>query len=506
MLRWYPGEIKALNEADSVDFLTLPVSWIVSIRASEPVLPPLRGNEIIVVPSRVLDELWAERTADWLDVVSLADEQGAVAVLVDEPPENGRGPRAPLLIASSTFVSEAELVINREITERRSDLYRLGSALARVQASAPGAGGLNAYLTATEAASGHPLMLVSATGSTMGRSESAPRRLSASVLESALDARGDVEILISGPRLDWLVRLVESRGLQQGAILAIGLKPGAATESARLALRQTAEAITGLYDQGAGAAAGSGIQRSELIRALLLGSGTLDDPLVIRQVSDLQLVSPLRVVIFTNDAGDDFARQVLTGKRDRTGTQIDGDVVVVLNAGDTSGLDQLQAIAGRLVGTTLVVSESVPDVTELPAAYRQARAFSQLARQGAISGSVVDLAEPLQAGVYGLLQEVWNTSQEAGSKLSRLVESALQPLVAYDEERRGGLIPSLEAYLDSGGSLTAAADRLGVHRNTLSYRLNRIEELLDQDLSDARVRFLLQFALAARRLEQATSA
>lgn len=504
MLRWYGGLIQPLVPGDPADYLTLPVSWVVTIRATEPVLPPLRGNEIIVVPAQVLDELQAEGTADWQDVVNLADEQGAAGVLLDRQPKDGLTPRGPLLTASPDFVAGAELLINREITERRSDLYRLGSALARVQAAAPGAGGLNAYLTATEAATEHPLMLVSATGSTMGRSRTAPRRLPASVLESA-DLEGDDAVaLVSGARADWLILPVQSSGLRPGSALVIGLPGGAATESARLTLRQTAEAIRALYDQGAGPAAEPGIERAEFVRDLLLGRRPLDDPLVRLHLDNLKLAPPLRVAILSNDAEGLAPRRIPELKRGGFITQIDGDPVLVVRSTDDAPLDALRGAMRKLAGSTLVVSEMVPEVARLPAAYRRVRAFSRLVQAGALSGPVIDLDDPLQSGVYGVLHELGGVMGDAaGDSLARLVDTALRPLEQYDEGRRGELIHSLEMYLDAGGSLTVASDLLGVHRNTLSYRLNRIEELLGQDVSDARVRFLLQFALAARRSRQA---
>jgi len=47
----------------------------------------------------------------------------------------------------------------------------------------------------------------------------------------------------------------------------------------------------------------------------------------------------------------------------------------------------------------------------------------------------------------------------------------------------------------SSAMVTAA--RLGVHRNTVLYRLRRISEITDLDLEDADVRFLVQFAMRA---------
>jgi purine catabolism regulator len=76
----------------------------------------------------------------------------------------------------------------------------------------------------------------------------------------------------------------------------------------------------------------------------------------------------------------------------------------------------------------------------------------------------------------------------------------LEPLVAHDTKRGSDLIATLGAYLRGGGALAQAADTLGVHRNTLSYRLGRIEDLTGRDLADPRTQFLFQIALDARTL------
>ena len=46
-----------------------------------------------------------------------------------------------------------------------------------------------------------------------------------------------------------------------------------------------------------------------------------------------------------------------------------------------------------------------------------------------------------------------------------------------------------------GEAGTDAAASLGVHRNTVAYRLRRIEELTGWDLADADLRFALGIAL-----------
>ncbi|GAA0953507.1 PucR family transcriptional regulator [Nonomuraea longicatena] len=94
----------------------------------------------------------------------------------------------------------------------------------------------------------------------------------------------------------------------------------------------------------------------------------------------------------------------------------------------------------------------------------------------------------------------------AGQGLLALVEPSaarafatalLAPLTAYGS--RADLVESLRAYLACNGHWDAAAQRLGVHRHTLRYRMRRVTELLGRDLDDPGVRAELWLALEASR-------
>ncbi|MET8867001.1 helix-turn-helix domain-containing protein, partial [Nonomuraea sp. NPDC004580] len=69
-------------------------------------------------------------------------------------------------------------------------------------------------------------------------------------------------------------------------------------------------------------------------------------------------------------------------------------------------------------------------------------------------------------------------------------EVVLRPLLAVDKD--GTLLETLAAVLDEGGALRAA-ERLGVHRNTITTRLERIKAA-GFDLDDAPARLALQLA------------
>lgn len=62
------------------------------------------------------------------------------------------------------------------------------------------------------------------------------------------------------------------------------------------------------------------------------------------------------------------------------------------------------------------------------------------------------------------------------------------------------LARTAEAYLDCAGQAARTASRLGIHRQTLYYRLGRVETLTGLDLDDGEHRLLLHMALKAARL------
>jgi DNA-binding PucR family transcriptional regulator len=64
------------------------------------------------------------------------------------------------------------------------------------------------------------------------------------------------------------------------------------------------------------------------------------------------------------------------------------------------------------------------------------------------------------------------------------------------------LAGTAEAFLDSAGSASRAATALQIHRQTLYYRLGRIEALTGLDLADGEDRLLLHASLKAARLRR----
>ena len=68
------------------------------------------------------------------------------------------------------------------------------------------------------------------------------------------------------------------------------------------------------------------------------------------------------------------------------------------------------------------------------------------------------------------------------SSTANLYRQTYAKLLAYDAEKGGELVHTLEKYLECNYSRTLTAQKLHIHRNTLNYRLQKINELLGQDV------------------------
>ncbi|MGW8379553.1 helix-turn-helix domain-containing protein [Streptomyces sp. ODS28] len=126
---------------------------------------------------------------------------------------------------------------------------------------------------------------------------------------------------------------------------------------------------------------------------------------------------------------------------------------------------------------------------ELAAAWREATAAAAAARAEPRLGPV---AEWTSIGPYRLLSAL--RAEHGGSaEQDPAVHTLLRP--AHREMAR-----TAEVFLDCAGQAGRTAAALGVHRQTLYYRLARVEKLTGLDLDDGEHRLLLHMALKSARL------
>jgi purine catabolism regulator len=162
------------------------------------------------------------------------------------------------------------------------------------------------------------------------------------------------------------------------------------------------------------------------------------------------------------------------------------------------------AIDSELAATTgghavaVAAGPSVADVSGLVRSVREAREASALARR---LGTGVRLLLAPDVGVHRLLSRLVGDPQ-----LERFVDEQLGVLLEYDARHGADLVRSLDAYLGHGLSKTRTADALGVRRQTLYNRLERIQSLLGGlDLSQRERRTALDLALVAWRLRSSAA-
>jgi purine catabolism regulator len=156
------------------------------------------------------------------------------------------------------------------------------------------------------------------------------------------------------------------------------------------------------------------------------------------------------------------------------------------------GIQVRQAVADWKPGFTVSVGFSGP--AEAPAgiagALREVTSVMESLARFKRWGQVVAVPE---LGLTGLLAAVTD---------ERLVDYShrhLGPLIAHDAARKGNLVQTLRAYLETGEQ-QQAAQRLRIHPNTLRYRLDRIREITAVDLEDPETRLNLSVALRVQAL------
>ena len=73
-------------------------------------------------------------------------------------------------------------------------------------------------------------------------------------------------------------------------------------------------------------------------------------------------------------------------------------------------------------------------------------------------------------------------------------------LVRYDEQYRTDLVGTLEAYLDNDCNMNATARAIFAHRHTVSYRLDRVQQMTGMDPAVTDDRERLGLGIKAYRL------
>jgi purine catabolism regulator len=462
-------------------FEGVEISWAVSARVTPPHLPQLRGGEVLLVPGRVVAAVGPELPA----LLSEAAARNVSAVVFDRerashttyPMRSGLA----ILFWDGDLSADTEGTINRLLTEWRGNLYRIGSDLERRFTDlAMHREGIGPFVRVVAESANVPITVVDAKGRVLA---SAPE-LTDALADSSQDSYGKSF----------------QRVLPSGAQIVFGpLTPRERVTARFLAERISTAAAAALQRDDASRPRGR--NRPDAVAALLTApeSGAGD-----RRSAALALgIDPdaTFVVAVAGENGDASSPRVL----ETLGTAHSA-------LGATTGRATLVEIAGRASSesvakrvqelkrrwqrehvadqATLALSSPATGVTRLPNALQEARFVASIQSRPEFGGRAVSFDSVADIGALQLLYHLRESSE-----LPQFVTGALGQLTAGD--RRGTLRATLLTFLESGGSQTDAATRLGIHRNTLAYRLRRIGELVGRDVSDPSSWLTLHLALRA---------
>jgi len=79
--------------------------------------------------------------------------------------------------------------------------------------------------------------------------------------------------------------------------------------------------------------------------------------------------------------------------------------------------------------------------------------------------------------------------------MENLFNETLFKLQEYDEKSSSNLLETLSLYFDENRNLGKAAEKMYIHRNTMKYRVKRIQEILNCDLKDEKTVFNITLCL-----------
>lgn len=480
LISWEP-HLRVLSNGRSGtndDPLDRDVEWVVSARSSAPMLPALRGGELILMPQRIVAESGVPLPM-LINELASQPVAGIVIENVASPPLSSPLP----VLGVPTITAELETDINRLLTSRRGDLLRTGADLERVIAE----------LTSRDARPGE---LIESLASRLGLGITVTTASGAVLFSTTehADARPALSEYLGRGTDEWLKQpLLGQRMLWIGPIAANQRALG------RLVIRRLRDGIQRSLDQ-ADATAPHGTARVQALNALLQPpAGTSTDQLAAHALrAGLPVGSQLRVALHA------------PGERDAEVRRRIGTFGALHEAGAIDGLSaHIVTVQEPRARTVAIVSPSAPELTtrisisspipsarHLPEAVRQVRFVAGLQQRGLLARPEIHFEDHVHLGAFRLLYDRWGSPE-----MHRYVESLIGSLLR--EDRRGLLRETLRVYLEHGGAQRPTAERLGIHRNTLTYRLRQIRTVLDLDPDDPRSRLGLHLALLASELPPA---
>jgi len=231
--------------------------------------------------------------------------------------------------------------------------------------------------------------------------------------------------------------------------------------------------------------------RSALVEALVTGGVSAHGPAwEVAKLLDLPYEGSFVAVVAENTA---LGTASLTGVEGRlaphdiaSAWRLSPDQQVGVVCIGRRPVELVVGVLGELATCRVGVSPTYATVDHTPRAVRLARIAMQNLQAPGVAQFDDSPLGVLVAADPGVARDV--------------VQRVFGRLLALDAEDRAGLLGTVEAWLEAGGSATAAGQALFCHPNTVRYRLRRVEELTGRSVDVPRAAAELAVALQALRV------
>lgn len=152
------------------------------------------------------------------------------------------------------------------------------------------------------------------------------------------------------------------------------------------------------------------------------------------------------------------------------------------------------------IGINNEVSKNINDLTVSIGIGEKAGTLNEFENAALEAKNAVEISKKLygknaigdcrELGIFKLLFAIENENI-----MLKLYNEKLGKLKSYEKNAGNELLKSLKVFISENRNIGHAAEKLFIHRNTMKYRINKIEEILNCDLKDNKTIFDIRLCL-----------
>ncbi|MBN1189082.1 MAG: helix-turn-helix domain-containing protein [Dehalococcoidales bacterium] len=493
------------------------VSWVIVVRPTPPGFDSLKGNELAIIGNNVAAGLGVNPAY----LVSTLAERGASGIgmlgeISREVRRQAQADKIPLIqLPSQTSIGTLESAVTRMISEERQELYQRERELNHsLMELALAGGGSQAIIQRLRQLTGRNLGFID-----LNHNPDFPidppvaralkKHLDQAIFqlqsESAVSATPIIGFSLEQQQAAFLGLIKVGREIK--GYLIVMAEEDRLSEADRLAVRVGVMALAVEMSRRQAVKETEARYESDIIEELLNGGLSAGDIDEIGKRINLDTSLPyVCLYLRGEEISPDAAADLKTVSRLLTDSRCyyhDEDIVILhpLEKMKTVvelrkiGKDMMSKLAAGIKGPmTIGIGRSCTGLACVPGSFREAEQALTMGLRLFGSGSVTCFAD---LGIYRLLYAL-----KSSGELDVFCQDYLGALMEYDRKHEGELVHTLKVFLFHS-AMAEAARELHVHRNTLLYRLERIQEITGANLEDGEARLTMYVAVLASEVIRA---